>query len=82
MGSNPTVTAMRTPEKSGVFAYPGWDVVHFWRRFGSALLVVLIDLHAEHGADCGHGAVQHDDHVDYVHDGHKDAPHGAHYDEH
>jgi zinc transport system permease protein len=36
----------------------------------------------EHGPDCGHLAVTHDDHVDYVHDGHRHAPHEAHYDEH
>lgn len=36
----------------------------------------------EHGADCGHVAVPHGDHVDYVHDGHRHAPHGRHYDEH
>jgi zinc transport system permease protein len=36
----------------------------------------------EHGADCGHEAVLHDDHVDYVHDGHRHAPHAGHYDEH
>ncbi len=36
----------------------------------------------EHGADCGHAAVPHGDHVDYVHDGHRHAPHGSHYDEH
>lgn len=36
----------------------------------------------EHGPDCGHPAVPHDDHVDYVHDGHRHAPHGEHYDEH
>ncbi len=36
----------------------------------------------EHGEDCGHQAVQHGDHVDYVHDGHRHAPHGSHYDEH
>ncbi len=35
-----------------------------------------------HGESCGHEAVTHDDHVDYVHDGHKHAPHGDHYDEH
>lgn len=35
-----------------------------------------------HGDDCGHPAVPHGDHVDYVHDGHRHAPHGAHYDEH
>jgi zinc transport system permease protein len=35
-----------------------------------------------HGADCGHPAVPHGDHVDYVHDGHRHAAHGSHYDEH
>lgn len=36
----------------------------------------------EHGENCGHQAIQHGDHVDYVHDGHRHAPHGVHYDEH
>ena len=36
----------------------------------------------QHGPDCGHLAVTHGDHVDYVHDGHRHAPHGEHYDEH
>ena len=36
----------------------------------------------EHGPDCGHPAVPHGDHVDYVHDGHRHAAHGRHYDEH
>ena len=36
----------------------------------------------DHGPDCGHVAVPHGDHVDYVHDGHRHAPHGEHYDEH
>lgn len=36
----------------------------------------------EHGIDCGHPAVPHKDHVDYLHDGHRHAAHGAHYDEH
>ncbi len=35
-----------------------------------------------HGDTCGHLAVPHGDHVDYVHDGHRHAPHGSHYDEH
>ena len=35
-----------------------------------------------HGPDCGHVAVQHGDHIDYVHDGHRHAAHGRHYDEH
>jgi zinc transport system permease protein len=36
----------------------------------------------EHGPACGHAAVPHGDHVDYVHDGHRHAVHGGHYDEH
>ncbi|MEP7088860.1 MAG: metal ABC transporter permease [Nocardioidaceae bacterium] len=36
----------------------------------------------EHGDACGHPAVPHGDHVDYVHDGHRHAVHGSHYDEH
>ncbi len=39
-----------------------------------------------HGPGCGHVAVEHGDHVDYVHDGHRHAVHvtgdGKHYDEH
>ena len=35
-----------------------------------------------HGDDCGHVAVAHGDHVDYLHDGHRHAEHGDHYDEH
>lgn len=36
----------------------------------------------EHGAGCGHEAVEHDGHLDYLHDGHLHSPHGDHYDEH
>ena len=36
----------------------------------------------EHGLDCGHEAIPHKDHVDYVHDGHLHAAHEGHYDEH
>ena len=44
---------------------------------------LVIDQHPhEHGDDCGHVAVPHGDHVDYVHDGHRHAPHEKHYDEH
>jgi zinc transport system permease protein len=39
-----------------------------------------------HGPGCGHVAIEHGDHVDYVHDGHRHAVHvtgeGQHYDEH
>lgn len=36
----------------------------------------------DHGDDCGHVAVRHGDHLDYVHDGHRHARHDEHYDEH
>ena len=36
----------------------------------------------QHGPGCGHPAVEHGDHVDYIHGGHRHAPHGGHYDEH
>ncbi|WP_020574542.1 metal ABC transporter permease [Actinopolymorpha alba] len=56
---------------------------------GTALRAALRQPHHEaedhlhaHGPTCGHPAIRHEDHVDYVHDGHRHAPHGAHYDEH
>ena len=43
----------------------------------------VTDVHPHvHGPECGHVAVPHGDHVDYVHDGHRHAAHGKHYDEH
>jgi hypothetical protein len=36
----------------------------------------------EHTADCGHTAVKHGDHLDYLHEGHLHHPHGDHVDEH
>lgn len=36
----------------------------------------------QHGEGCGHTAVRHGDHVDYLHDGHLHHPHGDHVDEH
>ncbi|RQS08778.1 hypothetical protein DIE07_18410 [Burkholderia sp. Bp9002] len=35
-----------------------------------------------HGPGCGHTAIKHGDHVDYLHDGHLHHPHGDHVDEH
>jgi hypothetical protein len=35
-----------------------------------------------HGHECGHRAIPHDDHLDYLHHGHWHAPHDGHYDEH
>nr|WP_240522131.1 hypothetical protein [Amycolatopsis vastitatis] len=39
-------------------------------------------LQGGHGEGCGHVAVPHGDHVDYVHDGHRHAGRDDHYDEH
>jgi zinc transport system permease protein len=49
---------------------------------GAGHAVVREDHAHDHGQDCGHQAVPHGDHVDYVHDGHRHASHGGHYDEH
>lgn len=35
-----------------------------------------------HGTGCGHTAIRHGDHVDYIHDGHLHHVHGDHIDEH
>lgn len=35
-----------------------------------------------HGSNCGHTAIKHDDHKDYLHDGHLHHSHGDHIDEH
>ena len=35
-----------------------------------------------HGPGCGHTAIQHEDHQDYVHDGHLHFLHDGHVDEH
>lgn len=34
-----------------------------------------------HGANCGHQAIEHGDHTDYVHDGHLHRAHDGHVDE-
>lgn len=35
-----------------------------------------------HGEGCGHVAIPHGDHVDYLHDGHRHAAHDGHWDCH
>ena len=41
------------------------------------------ELHTHvHGEGCGHTAIQHDDHTDYLHHGHMHHMHGDHVDEH
>ena len=36
----------------------------------------------QHGPGCGHIAIKHGDHIDYLHDGHLHHMHGDHVDEH
>lgn len=36
----------------------------------------------EHGNDCGHPGLKHDDHMDYLHDGHLHHARDGHIDEH
>ena len=36
----------------------------------------------KHGPNCGHDAVPHGDHIDYLADGHLHHPHGDHCDDH
>ena len=58
-------------------------VVDLVRRRVLARTRPRVDYHPhEHGEDCGHPAVRHDDHVDYLHDGHRHAVHAGHYHEH
>ena len=40
------------------------------------------DAQHKHGADCGHEAVPHGDHVDYLVEGHLHHPHEGHCDNH
>ena len=35
-----------------------------------------------HGEGCGHPAIEHDGHIDYLVDGHLHHPHGGHCDDH
>ena len=74
-----------------VAAWPVGSLVRYRRRLrqpfgegdGSLPHTVVPEEHGhDHGAECGHPAVPHGDHVDYVHDGHRHAVHGSHYDEH
>jgi zinc transport system permease protein len=50
-----------------------------WRRHTQPLAE---DHPHEHGPGCGHEAVAHEGHLDYLHGDHRHAAHGSHYDEH
>lgn len=87
VASGPTIVLLALA--GFIVAWPVGVVVRRRRRMRQPFPVVesaahhTIDVHPhEHGDDCGHVAVPHGDHVDYVHDGHRHAAHGKHYDEH
>ena len=74
-----------------VAAWPVGSLMRYRRRIvapfqaGDEALphTTVPELHGHtHGDDCGHPAVEHGDHIDYVHGGHRHAMHGDHYDEH
>jgi zinc transport system permease protein len=74
-----------------VAAWPVGSLLRYRRRVRAPFQVadealphtVVPELHGhEHGDECGHPAVPHGDHIDYVHGGHRHAMHGDHYDEH
>ena len=86
---------MLRPEIAGIvgLVVAGIASIGVWLRRRSRLMAPFPEVAAtphrspeqhphEHGEACGHPAVQHGDHVDYVHDGHRHAVHGEHYDEH
>jgi len=72
-----------------------WPLSYFLRRRRIAAVPELVDddevvaphtvteSHPHHHAPgCGHPAVQHGDHTDFIHQGHRHAAHADHYDEH
>lgn len=73
-----------------VAAWPVGSLLRYRRRLAQPFAdddglphTVVPEIHGHaHGDDCGHPAVPHGDHLDYVHDGHRHAVHGEHYDEH
>jgi zinc transport system permease protein len=73
-----------------IAAWPVGSLMRYRRRVRAPFQVaeelphtVVPEMHAHaHGDECGHPAVAHGDHVDYVHGGHRHAVHGDHYDEH
>lgn len=58
------------------------SVIAAWQRRRDAAHARAERHDHEHGPGCGHEAIRHEDHMDYLHDGHRHAAHGGHYDEH
>jgi zinc transport system permease protein len=81
----------------GVFAF-SWpvSVVVARRRRVAPMVALMVEAEMGHATDhvvteqhphrhqpeCGHPAVQHGDHLDFLHEGHRHASHADHYDEH
>jgi zinc transport system permease protein len=79
----------------GVFIM-SWPISYLLRRrYAAAVLpepvdddelvsphTVTEDHPHRHAPGCGHPAVQHGDHTDFIHEGHRHAAHADHYDEH
>jgi zinc transport system permease protein len=72
-----------------------WPVSYLLRRRHAAVLPERVDDEElvtphtiteshphRHAPGCGHPAVQHGDHTDFIHEGHRHAVHADHYDEH
>lgn len=72
----------RSPTGSNVDRIPGVRPAHQEALMADHKNAEHTVAEHQHGEGCGHEAVQHEDHVDYVHDGHQHAEHGDHYDEH
>jgi zinc transport system permease protein len=73
-----------------------WPIAYLLRRHSAATVLPepvdddeLVAPHTvteshphRHAPGCGHPAVQHGDHTDFIHEGHRHAAHADHYDEH
>jgi hypothetical protein len=88
MRATPTI-ATRRPEASYSLAdrhvaHVVADAIQYSQLGGNAAMSDH-DIHEdhphEHGEGCGHVAVDHGDHADYIHDGHTHCAHDGHYDE-
>src|ERR1039457_4591901 len=88
MRATPTI-ATRRPEASysladRLVAHVVADAIQYSQLGGNAAMSDH-DIHQDHphepGEGCGHVAVDHGDHADYIHDGHTHCAHDGHYDE-
>ena len=84
--TQPEPAASRSPDVRNV--QPSVDLSEKWDAAVRDRMARRRHQHAEghsdheHRPGCGHPAVAHEDHVDYLHSGHLHAQHAGHYDEH